>query len=142
MAHRQNVASLSLFYRYFFGRCSSELVQLFPYFYCRGRSTHYSDVNVNSLFPRTVRLWNSQPINCFPLINDPHGFDSRINKYLSTVASFLTDFLYALIFLCFFSCNSMPLGGCSALLGLNFNIKNVSTRNQSSDFSNVLFRPP
>ena len=25
LAHRQNVASLSLFYRYYFGRCSSEL---------------------------------------------------------------------------------------------------------------------
>ena len=30
MAHRQNVASLSLFYRYYFGRCSSELAQLVP----------------------------------------------------------------------------------------------------------------
>ena len=30
MAHRQNVASLSLFYRYYFGRCSSELAELVP----------------------------------------------------------------------------------------------------------------
>ena len=30
LAHRRNVASLSLFYRYYFGRCSSELAQLFP----------------------------------------------------------------------------------------------------------------
>ena len=28
--HRRNVASLSLFYRYYFGRCSSELAQLVP----------------------------------------------------------------------------------------------------------------
>ena len=28
--HYQNLASLSLFYRYYFGRCSSELVQLVP----------------------------------------------------------------------------------------------------------------
>ena len=28
LAHRRNVASLSLFYRYYFGRCSSELAQL------------------------------------------------------------------------------------------------------------------
>ena len=28
LAHPQNVASLSLFYRYYFGRCSSELAQL------------------------------------------------------------------------------------------------------------------
>ena len=33
LVHYQNVASLSLFYRYFFGRCSSELAQmvLLPY---------------------------------------------------------------------------------------------------------------
>ena len=30
LAHCRNVASLSLFYRYYFGRCSSELTQLFP----------------------------------------------------------------------------------------------------------------
>ena len=28
LAHRRNVARLSLFYRYYFGRCSSELAQL------------------------------------------------------------------------------------------------------------------
>ena len=39
LAHRQNVASLSLFYRYYFGRCSSELAQLVPLPYSRGRST-------------------------------------------------------------------------------------------------------
>ena len=30
LAHRRNVASLSLFYRYYFGRCSSELAQVVP----------------------------------------------------------------------------------------------------------------
>ena len=30
LAHRRNVANLSLFYRYYFGRCSSELAQLVP----------------------------------------------------------------------------------------------------------------
>ena len=43
LAHRRNVASLSLFYRYYFGRCSSELAQLVPRPYSRGRSTRYSD---------------------------------------------------------------------------------------------------
>ena len=32
-AHRRNVAILSLFYRYYFGRCSSELAQLVPLLY-------------------------------------------------------------------------------------------------------------
>ena len=82
LAHRRNVASLSLFYRYYFGRCSSELAQLVPFPFSRERSTRYSDrlhdfsvtipicykdVYVNSFFPRTAKLWNSLPIECFPL---------------------------------------------------------------------------
>ena len=43
LAHRGKVASLSLFCRYYFGRCSSELAQLVPLPYSRGRSTRYSD---------------------------------------------------------------------------------------------------
>ena len=77
LAHRRNVASLSLFYRYYFGRCSSELAQLIPFPYSRGRSTRcpdrlhdffiticrcYKDAYVNSFFPRTARLWNSLTI--------------------------------------------------------------------------------
>ena len=36
-AHRRNLASLSLLYRNYFGRCSSELAQLVPLPYSRGR---------------------------------------------------------------------------------------------------------
>ena len=43
LAHRRNVASLNLFYRYYIGRCSSELAQLVPLPFSRGRSTRYSD---------------------------------------------------------------------------------------------------
>ena len=43
LAHRRTVDSSSLFYRYYFDRCSSELVQLVPLPYFRGRSTRYSD---------------------------------------------------------------------------------------------------
>ena len=103
LTHCRNVASLSLFYRYYFGRCSSELAQLVPLPYSRGRSTRYSDrlhdfsvtitrcykdVHVNSFFPHTVRLWNSLPIECFPLTYDLSGFKSRINRYLLTAGSF------------------------------------------------------
>ena len=77
LAHRRNVASLSIFYRYYFGRCSSELAQLVPLPFFRGRSTRYSDrlhdfsvtipryykdVYVNSFIPHTAKLWNSLPI--------------------------------------------------------------------------------
>ena len=103
VAHRGNAASLSLFYKYYVGRCSSELAQLVPLPSSRGRSTRYSDrlhdfsvaipryykdVYVNSFFPRTARLWNSLPIECFPLTYELSGFKSRINRYILTVGSF------------------------------------------------------
>ena len=43
MAYHQNATSLSLFYRYYSGRCSSELAQLVPLTFAQGRSTNYSD---------------------------------------------------------------------------------------------------
>ena len=101
--HRRNVASLSLFYRYYFGRCSSELGQLVPLPFSRGRSTRYSDrlhdfsitlptcykdVYVNSFFPCSAKLWNSLHIECFPLTYDLSGFKSRMNRHLLTVGSF------------------------------------------------------
>ena len=117
LAHRRNVACLSLFYRYYFGRCSTELAQLVPLPFSRGRSTRYSDrlhdfsvtipkcykdVYVNSFLPWTGRFWNCLPIDCLPLNYNLNGFKSRINRHLLTVGSFLRDFLYALIFLWFF----------------------------------------
>ena len=93
----------SLEYRYYFGGCSSELTQLVPLPFSRGRSTRYSDrlhdfyvtiprcykdVYVNSFFPRTAKLWNSLPIECFPLTYDLSGFMFRINRHLLTVGSF------------------------------------------------------
>ena len=71
LTHRRNVANLSLYYRYYFGRCSSELAQLAPLPYFGGTSTRYvdrlhdfsvtipgcyKDVYDNSFFPRTARL--------------------------------------------------------------------------------------
>ena len=44
-------------------------------------------------------LWR---LECFPLNYDLNGFKSRINRHSLTVGSFWTDFLYALVFLCFF----------------------------------------
>ena len=116
LANGRNVANLSLLYRYYFGRCSSKLAQLVPLPFSRGRSTRYSDrlhdfsvtiskcykdVYVNSFFPRIARLWNSLSIECFPLTYDLSGFKSRIGRHLLTAGYFQTDFLYALLFLCF-----------------------------------------
>ena len=85
----QNVARLSLFYRFYFGRCSSELAQLVPLPFSGRRSTRYSDslhefsitiprcykdVYISSFFPHTARLWNSLPVVCFPLTYDLKSF--------------------------------------------------------------------
>ena len=43
LAHRQNVASLSLFYRYDLGRYSPEIAEVVLLRHSRGRSTHYSN---------------------------------------------------------------------------------------------------
>ena len=98
-AHRQNVTSLSFFCRCYFGRCSSELVEVVPLPYSTRYSDRlhnfsvtiprcYKDVYVNSFFPFTVRPWNSLSIECFPLTYDLNGFKSRINRHLLTVGSF------------------------------------------------------
>ena len=61
LAHRRNVASLTLFYRCYFGRCSSELAQLVPLPFSRVGLLvilidymifchHYKDVYVRSFF--------------------------------------------------------------------------------------------
>ena len=87
LANCQNVVSLCL--SYYFGRCSSELVQLVPLPYSRGKSTCYfdglhdfsitisrccKDVYVNSFSPLTARLSNSLTIECYPLTKDLRGF--------------------------------------------------------------------
>ena len=63
---------------------------MIPFPYSRGRPTRYSyrlhdfavtiprrykDVYVNSLFPGTAKLWNSLPIECFPLTYDLSCFN-------------------------------------------------------------------
>ena len=91
-----NQRKWGLLYRYYkfsvdivFGRCSSELAELFLLPYLCGRSTRYSnrlhnfsvtilgsfyDVSVNSFFPYTARLWNFLPAECFPLTYYRNGF--------------------------------------------------------------------
>ena len=120
LAHRHNEASLSLFCRHCFGRCSSELAQLIPILYSCGRSTRYSgrfhdffvtiprcykDNCVNCFFHHTAILWNSLAIErlnfTYNLTYDLNDFKSRINRHLLTEGSFQTDslYLFGLLFL-------------------------------------------
>jgi len=78
---RRNVASLSLFYRYFHGHCSEELASCVPPPLRRPRSTrqattsHRFSVDIansrinrfsDCFFPTVSRLWNSLPSSVFP----------------------------------------------------------------------------
>ena len=73
------------------------MAQLLPLSFSGGRSTRYSDrlhdftvtilrcykdVYVNSFFPRTARLWNSLPIECFPLTYDLKRFPVCFNLFV------------------------------------------------------------
>ena len=100
LTHRRNVANLSLFYRYYFSRCSSEPAQLVLLHYSRGSSTlilidcmifpsSFLDVTRMSMSTASfLAHWNFLPVECFPLIYDPNGFKSRINIHLFTVGPF------------------------------------------------------
>ena len=98
LPHRRNVASLCLFYKYFNGECSEELQALVPprrrhprqtrqavrsHPYTveipRSKKTFYS----NSFFARTVRLWNSLPVSCFPHPTDMQKFKCNVNNHLA-----------------------------------------------------------
>ena len=136
LAYGLGVVSLGFFYKYYFGRCSSEIVKLIPLPYSHWRSSCYSnrlhnfsdallqsyfdDAYVKSFFPRTARLWNSMPTESSPLTYDFHDVKSRVidtchlwvicnqlPKYISSFSSFI--------------CDPMPCSGCSALCGVNPN---------------------
>ena len=90
LAHCQK----SLFYRYYFGKCSSELAQLVPRSYSGGRSTLYSDrlhdffiiisrchreVYVNSFFPHKARL----EFSCYRILSFDLWFKWLLNLELT-----------------------------------------------------------
>ena len=94
LAHHQNVASLSLFYSYYFVRCSSELAQLVPLHFLEGGllvilidcmifRSPFLDVTrmpLSTVSFLTQVDWNSLPIESFPLTYDlSGGFKSRIS---------------------------------------------------------------
>ena len=129
LTHRQNLASLSIFYNYYFNRCSSELL-----YSCR-KSTCYSDrlhgfsitisrcckdFYVNSFFSYTAGLWNSLPTDCFPLIYHLLALSIELtDTFCLWVLS--KQLFYIFIIFSSFPCNSMPRSYCSTLHGVNHN---------------------
>ena len=103
LAHCQNVTSLSLFYRYYFGRCSSDWLNLFHFLFLEGGLpaividcmiflSPFLDVarmSISSVsFFAQLNLWNFLPIECFLVTIYRSGFKSIINRHLLTVGSF------------------------------------------------------
>ena len=97
LAHRRDVASLCLFYKYFHGLCSDELFTMVPSLYRFKRNTrlaarsHQFTVKLarcnrgfyaNSFFSRTSRLWNSLPAFCFPDGYNLQRFKCNVNRYM------------------------------------------------------------
>ena len=98
LSHRRDVASLSLFYKYFHGHCSEELASLVPPRKIFTRHTRQAaraheftveepfiskNFRRSSFFPRTSHLWNSLPSECFPPTYNLQSFKCSVNRYLS-----------------------------------------------------------
>ena len=104
LSHRWDIASISLFYKYYYGKCSSELVNLVPPKRVTVRSTCFSEqmhrrtINSplcstkfyqSSIFPCTAALWNSLTNECYPPDYDLTAFKGRVNKFLLPVTSYV-----------------------------------------------------
>ena len=125
LSWRRNVASLSLFCRYHFGRSLSELPELVSFLILVGGPLDIrvgcmiffapilrccKDTDVNSFFLRIDRLSNSLHVECFLLTNYLSGFKSRINGYLLSLCFFVfLQYSYFYSFLSFSSCFSFKL---------------------------------
>ena len=96
---RRDVASLSLFYRYYFGRCSPALSDCVPQPKVFSRSTRAASSSSmfqvesersrtvsrsRSFFVRTSQMWNRLPQSVFPERYDVSSFKRRVNRLLKT----------------------------------------------------------
>ncbi len=94
------VASLSLFGRYYNGRCSNSLSLVFPPNCTSEHTTHFSahlhpytvavpKANTqwysSSFFPQTALLWKSLPVSSFPSSYSLSQFKPNISGHLFTL---------------------------------------------------------
>ena len=106
---RRDVGALSLFYRYYNGRCSRELTTRIPSPMRRPRSTRLAASAHNycvqlgnerivscsaSSFPSTSVLWNSLPAAVFPPEYNLSFFKRSVCTYLRSVFSLIFFHLF------------------------------------------------
>ncbi|KAL7632441.1 UNVERIFIED_CONTAM: hypothetical protein RMT77_017217 [Armadillidium vulgare] len=97
LSSRRIVASLSLYYRYYNGHCSSELSRRIPPPLRRARATRLftqshpfsvqlSDPRLNryalSYMYSTGKVWNTLPSSIFPTSYDLHTFKRRVSGHV------------------------------------------------------------
>ena len=114
LVYQWRVASLSLFYRYCFGRYSPELAELVSFSYFCDRSTPYSNglfvfsvtiPRISSFFSCQNSLCNSLPAKCCLLIYDRNDFQSGGNAHFlpfGLLSSQLSCVFLLFVFLFFF----------------------------------------
>lgn len=128
--YKQNVACLSLFHWYYFGKYSSGLDGLVRIPPTGGRSTCYYNRLHDS--PISIPWWlkypwmkngyysNSRLYNCFPMTHSLIGSKSRVNNRLFYFGIFLISFP---ISFSSFPCISIPCSGCSAFYRVKSNLQ-------------------
>ena len=82
LGHHRNVASLSLFYRYYFGRYSSGLAQIVPLPYSWERSTRYSDT-LHDFSVTIPRCYSDvcQQFPCYNSYNPGQNIWCKVKRY-------------------------------------------------------------
>jgi len=97
LSHRRSVGELCLFYRYYFGHCSSQIAGCVPpplqmssnrtsrltnssHNFAVAIGTSRSSIGQRSFFSRVGKLWNSLPSSVFPAEFDLQKFKSKINQ--------------------------------------------------------------
>ena len=122
---RRKVASLSLFYCYYFGHCSDELAACIPPPMAQPRSTRQatfahnycvelSNARINrfsyGFFPSTSHLWNSLPSSVFPASFNLTSFKRQVYHHLrgQMALFFIILFRYFVNLFYSFHCLSFP----------------------------------
>ena len=99
LEHRRRVCDLTLFYRYFHGKCSADIASSIPPRAVYGRNTRRTTTShpyvvqlstprttlfKNSFIWRTSSLWNDLPEIVFPSEYNLQKFKTNVNRYFRT----------------------------------------------------------